>query len=58
MELKLDDAGTAVNNVHEWFVNEFGRLRDIAISPGGKVYICTDNGNNGDMIIEVTSRAE
>jgi len=56
MELKLNNAGTAVNNVHEWFVNEFGRLRDIAISPGGKVYICTDNGNNGDMIIEVTAR--
>jgi aldose sugar dehydrogenase len=56
MELKLDEAGTAVENVHEWFVGEFGRLRDVAISPDGKVYLCTDNGNGGDMIIEVTPK--
>ena len=26
----------------------------MAISPDGKVYLSTDNGSNGDMIIEVT----
>jgi len=53
-QMKLNGAGTAIEEVHEFFVNQFGRLRDVAISPDGKVYICTDNGNNRDMIIEVT----
>jgi aldose sugar dehydrogenase len=54
MEIKLDESGTVVENVHEWFVRDFGRLRDVAISPRGVVYLCTDNGDNQDMIIEVT----
>lgn len=54
MQIKLSDDGRTVEGVHEYFNNQFGRLRDVAISPSGKVYICTDNGNNGDMIIEVT----
>ena len=53
-QIKLNAAGTAVESVNEYFVGEFGRLRDVAISPDGKVYLCTDNGNNSDMIIEVT----
>ena len=53
-QIKLNEAGTAVESVNEYFVGEFGRLRDVAISPDGKVYLCTDNGNNSDMIIEVT----
>lgn len=53
-QIKLDATGTAVESVREYFVGEFGRLRDVAISPDGKVYISTDNGDNGDMIIEVT----
>ena len=53
-QIKLDKSGTVVEAVHEFFVNQFGRLRDVAISPDGKVYISTDNGNNADMIIEVT----
>ncbi len=56
MEIKLNKSGTAVENVHEWFVGDFGRLRDVAISPDGMVYLCTDNGNNQDMIIEVTPK--
>lgn len=56
MEIKLDESGTVVENVHEWFVQDFGRLRDVAISPDGKVYLCTDNGGNQDMIIEVTPK--
>lgn len=53
IQMKLNEDGTAVEGVHEFFNNQFGRLRDIALSPDGKVYICTDNGNNADMIIEV-----
>ena len=55
-QIKLDKSGTVVEAVHEFFVNQFGRLRDVAISPDGKVYISTDNGNNADMIIEVTKK--
>jgi glucose/arabinose dehydrogenase len=54
IQLKLDETGNSIEAVHEYFINEFGRLRDIAISPDGKVYICTDNGNNSDKIIVVT----
>ena len=54
IQLKLSDDGSIVEGVHEYFVNQFGRLRDVAISPDGKVYLCTDNGNHQDMIIEVT----
>ena len=52
--MQLDETGTEIESVHDYFVNQFGRLRDVAISPDGKVYLCTDNGNNADMIIEVT----
>lgn len=52
-QMKLDGSGTAIESVNEFFINEFGRLRDVAISPEGKVYLCTDNGGNADMIIEV-----
>lgn len=53
-QMKLNESGTAITAVHEFFVKSFGRLRDVAIAPDGKVYLCTDNGNNTDMIIEVT----
>jgi len=54
IQLKLTDDGSAIDGVHEFFINQFGRMRDIAIGPDGKVYICTDNGNNSDKIIVVT----
>lgn len=54
LQLKLSKDGSSVEEVHEYFTNQFGRLRDVAQSPDGKVYICTDNGNNSDMIIEIT----
>ena len=54
IQIKLSDDGSNVEGVHEYFNNQFGRLRDVAISPTGIVYISTDNGNNSDMIIEVT----
>ncbi|WP_165372069.1 PQQ-dependent sugar dehydrogenase [Emticicia agri] len=40
-----------------YYNSSFGRLRDIAISPEGKVYICTGNGGNADQIIEITPTA-
>jgi len=51
-QLKLDPSHTSITNTNEYFVNRYGRLRDVCISPDGRVYICTSNGGN-DKIIEV-----
>lgn len=51
-QLKLDATGRQVTSVTLYLRGSFGRLRDICISPQGKVYICTSNGNN-DMLIEI-----
>jgi aldose sugar dehydrogenase len=51
MQLKLDDAHTSVIETNEFFANEYGRMRDVCISPDGKVYICTSNGGNDKIIV-------
>ena len=52
-QMKLDVANTSITSTTEYFANSYGRMRDICISPSGKVYICTSNGGNNDRIIEV-----
>ena len=52
MQLKLDDAQTKIVSTQNFYVNEFGRLRAVCLSPEGKIYICTSNGSN-DKIIEI-----
>ncbi len=52
-QLKLDAANTSISSTTEYFAGSYGRMRDICISPAGKVYICTSNGGNNDKIIEV-----
>ncbi|WP_428665275.1 PQQ-dependent sugar dehydrogenase [Runella sp.] len=57
--LKLSTDGNTIDGSPVlYFVNQFGRLRDIAIAPNGKVYLCTSNGGNGDKIIEITPIVE
>jgi len=51
-QLKLDDSFSNITTVNEYFTNAHGRMRDICISPAGKVYICTSNGGN-DKVIEI-----
>ncbi len=60
-QLKLNETGTEVINKTDFFTGEFGRLRDLCISPDGKVYIATSNRDgrgsakaNDDKIIEIT----
>jgi glucose/arabinose dehydrogenase len=53
MQLRLNSDHNAVDSVAEFFPNKYGRMRDVAISPEGKVYICTSNGGNSDKLIEV-----
>lgn len=52
------DGNTIIGDPTLYFTNQFGRLRDIAISPTGKVYICTSNGGNADKIVEITPVVE
>lgn len=53
-QMKLDNNFTTVTSTNEYFTNKYGRMRDLCISPGGKVYISTSNGTN-DRIIEIRS---
>lgn len=51
-QMKLNDDRTAITQTNEYFTNDYGRLRAICISPQGKVFIGTSNGNN-DRIISI-----
>lgn len=51
-QMKLNNNFTAIAETNEYFTNVYGRMRDVCISPGGKVYICTSNGGN-DKIIQI-----
>jgi glucose/arabinose dehydrogenase len=52
-QMKLDDSFGSIIQTNEYFTNDYGRMRDVCISPAGKVYICTSNGGNSDKIIEI-----
>ena len=52
--LTLSSNGLSVVNQQTVFKNQFGRIRDICISPAGKVYLCTSNGGNGDVLVEIS----
>ncbi|NBB20914.1 hypothetical protein GVN20_16215 [Runella sp. CRIBMP] len=57
--LKVSTNGNTIEGpANLYLVNQFGRLRDIAIAPNGKVYLCTSNGGNADKIIEITPIVE
>ncbi|MBK6283085.1 MAG: PQQ-dependent sugar dehydrogenase [Draconibacterium sp.] len=60
-QLLLNESGTEVLNTKDFFAGTFGRLRDICISPEGKVYIAVSNrdgrGNpktDDDKIVEIS----
>jgi aldose sugar dehydrogenase len=53
-QLKLSSNGQSVISVTQYFRGNWGRLRDICVSPAGRVYICTSNGGSNDKIIEIT----
>jgi aldose sugar dehydrogenase len=54
LALKLGADGKSVVSEKMYFKLRFGRLRDICVSPAGKVYLCTSNGSNGDVLVEVS----
>ncbi len=51
--LTLSTNGLSVTSQRTYYKNKFGRLRDICISPAGRVYLCTSNGSN-DKLIEIS----
>lgn len=55
-QLKLNGSKKTITAHTEYFANKYGRMRDICISPEGKVYICTSNGGNSDKIIEIKAQ--
>ena len=52
--LTLSSDGSSVVKQQTVFKNRFGRVRDICISPAGKVYLCTSNGGNEDVLVEIS----
>jgi len=52
-QLKLSANGQAVESVTTFFRGNWGRLRDVCVSPEGRVYICTSNGGDNDKLIEI-----
>jgi len=52
--LHLSADGRSITSQQTFFKSKFGRLRDICISPSGKVYLCTSNGGNSDMLVEIS----
>ncbi|GAA4274724.1 PQQ-dependent sugar dehydrogenase [Aquimarina gracilis] len=46
--LTLNNDGTAITNEEIFFNGAFGRLRDIAVSPTGRVFIATNGNSYGD----------
>ncbi|WP_153800585.1 PQQ-dependent sugar dehydrogenase [Foetidibacter luteolus] len=53
-QLKLSADGQSVTETAIFLKDEYGRLRDVCISPEGRVYVCTSNGSD-DKIIEISS---
>ena len=60
-QLLLNESGTSVLKSTDYFTNTFGRLRDICISPDGKVFVAVSNRDgrgtpkaDDDKIIEIT----
>lgn len=53
MQLKLSDDHLSITGSEEFFANKYGRLRDICIAPDGRVFLCTSNGNNSDVLVAV-----
>ena len=53
-QLKLSDDGRSIVQTQTFFKDQWGRLRDLCISPAGKVYVCTSNGGNNDVLVEIS----
>ncbi|MFH1121164.1 MAG: PQQ-dependent sugar dehydrogenase [Bacteroidota bacterium] len=60
VSLKLSSNGMSITEQADWFVNHFGRLRDICVSPDGRVFLAVSNRDGrgtprpgDDRIVEI-----
>ena len=53
-QFQLSNNGQSITGTREFFRGNWGRLRDLCISPSGRVYVCTSNGGNNDRIVEIS----
>lgn len=64
LQLRLNDDRTAVESVRHLFPYAVGRIRDVEVSPEGRIFLCTSNRDpnarapfpveNDDVIYEIT----
>lgn len=52
-QFQLSANGQAITGSKQYFRSSWGRLRDVCVSPAGRVYLCTSNGGNNDKLIEI-----
>jgi glucose/arabinose dehydrogenase len=57
-QIKLSGDGHSVIQTQTYFKDEWGRLRDLCISPAGRVYVCTSNGGNNDVLVEISKAGQ
>jgi glucose/arabinose dehydrogenase len=50
-QLKLSTDGNKIEDTNELVSDTYGRLRDVCVSPTGKVYVVTSNGSNDKIIV-------
>jgi hypothetical protein len=53
-QMKLSGDSRSIVDTQTFFKDKWGRLRDLCISPAGKVYVCTSNGGNNDVLVEIS----
>ncbi len=56
IQLKLNEAGTAITAQHIYLTNTYGRLRDVLVIPDGRVFLCTSNRDYAGSPIAVDDR--
>jgi glucose/arabinose dehydrogenase len=56
VQLELSDDHRTIAESHDFFINEYGRMRDVCVAPDGRVFICTSNGDNNDVIVQVSKK--
>lgn len=50
-QLKLNAAGDKIEETKKLLSGTYGRLRDVCISPDGKVFVATSNGSNDKIVV-------
>ncbi len=50
-QLRLSSDGNKIDDTKKLLSGTYGRLRDVCVSPAGKVYVATSNGSNDKIIV-------